>query len=160
MTDLALTRTQEDRRLYALERVGTVRLEGWRAPRATAETGVRSWHFARRGLWRRTIDATDAFGAMVGTFQHPRGRRGGTLRWDDADLVLRPAGLSPERYALTDGDRELVVLDGKAWGKQPVTITVMDIDEIDPGLLLFVAYVVHGLPEAGGDASSAPVPAR
>jgi hypothetical protein len=155
MTDLALTRTQDDRRLYALQGVGTVRLEGWRAPRATAETGVRSWHFASRGLWRRTIDATDAFGGMVGTFQQPRGGRGGTLRWEDAELVLRPANLSPQRYALADGDRELVVLDGRAWGKQPITITVDDVDEFDPGLLLFVAYVVQGLPDQGGDASSA-----
>jgi hypothetical protein len=155
MAELQLTRTQEDRRLYALEEVGTLRLEGWGSPRATADTGVRSWHFARRGLWRRAIDATDSFGGMAGTFEPGRRRRGGTLRWVDDDLVLRPASMWRERYALADGDRELVVLDGQDWGKRPVRVTVENLDEIDPGLLLFATFVVRGLVVDAGSAAAA-----
>jgi hypothetical protein len=155
MADLALSRTQEDRRRYALEGVGTLRLEGWGSPRATAETGVRSWHFARRGLWRRAIDATDAFGALVGTFEQRRGRRGGTLRWNESELALRPATLWRERYALAEGERELAVLDGKGWGKRPVKVTIEDLAEVDPGLLLFAVFVVRGLAEDAGNAAAA-----
>jgi hypothetical protein len=155
MAELELKRTPDDRRLYALEKVGTLRLEGWGAPRATAETGARSWHFARRGVLRRAIDATDAFGGAAGTFEHRRGRRGGALRWGDSELVLRPASLWRERYALVEGDSELAVLDGKDWGKRPVRVTVEDVDEIDPGLLLFAAFVVRGLAADAGHTGAA-----
>jgi hypothetical protein len=159
MADLELKRTADDRRLFALEGVGTLRLEGLGSPRATAETGVRSWHFARRGLFRRGIEATDAFGATAGTFEHHRRRVGGALRWGDSDLVLRPASMWRARYALADGDHELVVLDGKDWGKRPVKVTVDDPAEIDHGLLLFAAFVVRGLAEDAGHAKAATVSA-
>jgi hypothetical protein len=155
MTDLELKRAPDDRRLYDLEGVGTLRLEGWKGPRATADTGVRSWLFARRGLWRRGIDATDAFGAMAGSFEHRRRRRGGPLRWGDDEFVLRQASLWHDRYALVEGDRELAVLDGKDWGKRPVRVTVEDPEEIDPGLLLFAAFVVRRLAQDVGSPAPA-----
>jgi hypothetical protein len=155
MAELELTRTAEDRRLFALDGVGTLRLEGWGSPRATADTGARSWHFARRGLWRRAIDATDSFGGMAGTFEPARKRRGGTLSWIDDELVLRPASMWRERYALADGDHELAVLDGRDWGKRPVRVNVEDLDEIDPGLLLFATFVVRGLVVDAGAAAAA-----
>ena len=155
MADLELKRAPDDRRLYDLEGVGTLRLEGWKGPRATADTGVRSWLFARRGLWRRGIDATDAFGAMAGSFEHRRRRRGGPLRWGDDEFVLRQASLWHDRYALVEGDRELAVLDGKDWGKRPVRVTVEDPEEIDPGLLLFAAFVVRRLAQDVGSPAPA-----
>jgi len=155
MADLELKRMADDRRLYALNGVGTVRVEGWRAPRATAETGSRSWHFTRHGFWRPAIEATDAFGGEAGTFRpgrRRRGNRGGTLSWNGRDFMLRPAGARRERYALVDGDRELAVFDGKGWGKQPVRVTAENPSEMDPGLLLFSAFVAQGLPEDAGNA--------
>ena len=52
------------------------------------------------------------------------------------------------------------MLDGRSWGKRPVTITVDDPAAVDPGLLLFAAYVVRSLAEdsasaAGGAAAGA-----
>jgi len=160
MVDLELTRTPGDRRLYALEDVGTLRLEGWGSRRATAEAGGDSWHMARRGFWQRVIDATDASGAVAGEFEPRLMRRGGTLRWGDRELELRPASLWRQRYALADGDHELAVLDGKSWGRRPVKVTVEDPGAIEPGLLLFAAFVVRGLAEdastaAGGGAATA-----
>jgi hypothetical protein len=155
MADLELKRTPHDRRTYDLEGVGTLRLEGWKGPRATADTGVRSWQFARRGLWKRGIDATDSFGGEAGSFEHRRRRRGGTLRWGDDDFVLRQASLWHDRYALVEGDRELVVLDGKDWGKRPVRVTVNDPEELDPGLLLFAAFAVRRLAQEAGSPSPA-----
>ena len=164
MADLELKRSPDDRRLYALEGVGTVRVEGWRSPRATAETGSRSWHFTRHGFWRRAVEATDAFGGNAGTFQ-PRGRRrgsragrSGTLTWSGREFALRPSGTGRERFALIDGDREIVVVDGQGWGRQPVRVTADDPAELDPGLLLFSAFVVQGLADDSGK-SARPAPA-
>ena len=64
-----------------------------------------------------------------------------------ASWNLRPASAWRSRYALADGERELAVLDGKGWGKRPVAIVVDDLRAIDPGLLLFAAFVVRGLAE-------------
>jgi hypothetical protein len=155
MADLELTRSPDDRRRYVIDGVGWLRLEGLGSRRATAEAGERSWQIGRRGFWGRVIEATDAIGSPAGRFEPHTLRRGGTLRWDDRELVLRPAGAWRQRYALADGDRELVLLDGKGWGKRPVRITVEEPAAIDPGLLLFAAFVVRGLAEDGASAAGA-----
>ena len=79
---------------------------------------------------------------------------GGALQWGGRDFELRPASWWKERYALVDGDRELAVLDGKGWGKRPVRITVERQDLVEPGLLLFAAFVVRGLAEDASAATS------
>jgi hypothetical protein len=155
MADLELTRTHGDRRLYALEGVGTLRLQGFASRTATAEAAGNSWRIAGRGFWRRFIEATDAAGIAVGEFE-PRGlRRGGTLRWAGREYALRPASSWRERYALADGHRELAILDGKGWGRRPVRITVDDSEAVEPGLLLFAAFVVRRLAEDAGSAAGA-----
>lgn len=58
MPDLELTRSAGDRRLFALDGVGTLRLEGFASRTATAEAGGRSWQIVRRGLWQRVIQAS------------------------------------------------------------------------------------------------------
>ena len=68
------------------------------------------------------------------------------------ELELRPASAWRSRYALADGDRELAIFDGKGWGKRPVAVIIDDLSAVDPGLVLFAAFVVRGLAE---DASSA-----
>ncbi len=55
MTELELTRTRGDRRLYGLEGIGTLRLDGTFARSATAEAGRDTWRFTQRGFWRRVI---------------------------------------------------------------------------------------------------------
>jgi hypothetical protein len=160
MADLELTRSRDDRRTYVVDGVGALRLEGWLSRRASAETGAGSWAFARRGMLRATMQATDAAGAEVGFFDPRTIRRGGTLTWGGRELGLRPASHWKDRYALADGDRELAVLEGKGWGRRPVRITIDDPAEVEPGLLLFAAFVVRGLAEdtasaSGGAASSA-----
>ena len=155
MPDLELTRTPGDRRLYALQGVGTLRLQGFASRTASAEAGGTSWRIARRGFWRRRIEATDAAGTAVGEFEPRSLRRGGTLRWAGREFALRPASSWRERYALADGDHELAVLDGKAWGRRPVKVTLDDSETVEPGLLLFAAFVVRGLAEDAGSAAGA-----
>jgi len=84
---------------------------------------------------------------LLGVFKTSGKRRGGSLRWGEDELALRPASAWRERFALADGERELAVLDGKGWGKRPVTLSVADPDAVDPGLLLFATFVVRGLAE-------------
>lgn len=158
--ELELTRTKSDRRVYALGNNGTLRLEGSFSRAATASADGARWRFARTGFWRRSLKATDQDGVPTGAFQ-PRGlRRGGTVRWAGRELTLRPASSWRERYALADGDRELAVIDGKGWGRRPVKISVDDLGAVEPGLLLFAAFVVRGLAAdaqaaAAGGASTA-----
>jgi hypothetical protein len=151
VAELELTRSRDDRRLYEIARVGTLRFEGFFARRATAEAGAETWSFERRGVFRTTIEASDAAGAVVGSFAPRALGRGGAIRWGDHGLELRPASMWTERYALADDERELAVLDAKSWGKRPVSITIDEIDLVAPGLVLFTAFAVRQLAE---DASS------
>jgi hypothetical protein len=153
VANLELTRASEDRRLYSLEGVGTLRLKGLMSRAAVARADAQKWQFARRGFWQRRIDATDETGARVDDFE-PRGlRRGGTVRWDGRELTLRAASNRRERYALADETHELALLDGKDWDRRPVQITVDAPSTIDPGLLLFAAYIVRWLAEEGSGAA-------
>jgi len=152
--ELTLTRTPGDRRLYALDDLGTLRLGGMFSRAATAEAGPASWRLQSRGFLSATSDATDASGTVVGEFRANSLRRGGTLRWDGHELELRPSSISKERYALVDGERELASIEGKSWGTRPVKITVDDADAIDPGLMLFAAFVVRALAEAAASSAA------
>jgi hypothetical protein len=100
-------------------------------------------------------EASDASGAIVGTFRGRTIKRGGTLTWAGRELTLRPASMWLERYALADGDRELAVLEGKGWGKRPVKVTLEDPGAMEPGLVLFAAFVVRKLAEDAGAAAGA-----
>ena len=153
VTELELTRTSNDRRLYSLEGVGTVRLEGLFSSSATAEAGGESVHLAHRGLWQRAIEARDAAGTVVGEFLPRDIRRGGTLRWRGRELTLRPLSPLRERYALGEGDRELALLDGKGWGRRPVAVSIAEADDVEPQLLLFAAFVVHRLAAKAGESA-------
>jgi hypothetical protein len=159
MAELELIRAPDDRRLYALEGFGTLRLMGFWSRSAVATSGSRTWQLTGTGILRRFVRATDESGTEVGAFEPRRIHRGGEVRWGDRDYVLRPSSAWRERYVLAEGDRELALLDGKGWGKRPVLIMLTD-PAIDPGLLLFAAFVVRGLAEdasgaAGGAASVA-----
>ena len=158
MPDLSLTRSRDDRRLYELDGVGTLRFErGLGARRATARAGDRTWRM-KTSFWRRAVAATDEAGAVVGTFDPRALRRGGALRWGGRELQLRPASAWRERYALADGDRELALLDARTWGKQPVRISIEDLGDVEPALLLFAIWVVrmlaHDSAAAGGTAAA------
>jgi len=97
MPELELTRTREDRNLYALAGVGTLRLKGWLSRTATAEAGDRSYEIGKRGLFAPVTEATDAAGSVVGTFRGRTIKRGGTLTWNGREYTLRPASLLRER---------------------------------------------------------------
>jgi len=139
MADLELIRTPGDRRRLELEGIGTLRIE--RSRRATAEAGGVAWQFDHR-FWKAVAEATDLAGGLAG--KYVGGRRDGTLRWGEREFTLRQASFL--RYALADGERELVLLDWTprfrdVWDKRPAKITVEDPAALEPGLLLFAFYV-------------------
>jgi len=154
MIELELTRTPGDRRTYAIDGIGTLRLEGLWSRRATAEAARTSWHIISSGLWKRTLHSTDAMGRVAGEFKAAGLRRGGPLRWGDHEFAVRAASTWRGRYALVDGEREIAILEGKGWGKRPVKITVDDIEAIEAGLLLFAIFVVRQLKEDASAAAS------
>jgi hypothetical protein len=158
MRALELTRSRDDRRLYELAGVGALRLDGFMSRRGTAKAGATRWSFERVGFWRTTIRALEADGAVAGTFDPRTIARGGRLTWGRRELALRPASMWTDRYALAGGERELAVLDGRSWGKRPVTITVDDAGAVEPGLLLFAAYVVRSLAEDSASAAGGAAP--
>ena len=159
MAELELTRSSGDRRRYDLDGVGTLRLGGWASRWATAEAGERRWGLARRGIFRSRIEATDAAGTVVGTFEGRSLKRGGTLLWYGHEHELKPDSQWRERYALLGEERRLALIEGKGWGKRPVRVQLDDA-ALDPGLVLFAAFVVRALAEdassaAGGGAAAA-----
>jgi hypothetical protein len=132
--------------------VGVLRLGGWASRWATIEAGGRRWGVARRGLLRTVIQATDPAGTVVGAYEGRSLQRGGTLRWEGRDYRLGPSSRWKERYALAGEDeRALDTLEG-TWGKRPVRVELADGVTIEPGLLLFAAFVVRTLAD---DAASA-----
>jgi hypothetical protein len=147
MIELALIRRPGDRRRYDLAGFGTLRLGGWASRWASAEAGEQRWGFARRGVWRARIEATDPAGTVVGRFEGRSLKRGGSLRWEEHEYVLKPDSRWTERYALVHGEHRIALLDGKGWGKRPVRVDVDDVGATDPGLLLFAAFVVRALAE-------------
>lgn len=159
LTDLELVRTPGDRRTYRLGDLGTLQITGFwgRSAVATADDG-RTWRLDRTSLWRSSSAAIDGDGREAGRFDARSIARGGDLTWEGRSYELRPASSWRERYALVVGDREVAVIDGRGWGKRPVGVTIA-ASGLDPGLLLYVAYVVRSLAEdasgaAGGSAAT------
>ncbi|MGE3233158.1 MAG: hypothetical protein AB7O78_05480 [Thermoleophilia bacterium] len=152
--EMELTRSRDDRRRFDLEGAGSIRLGPWYRGGATILAGDEVLEVERRGILRRTIEALDPAGAVVGRFGPQGGKRGGPLWWDGRELALRPSSFWRERYALVDGDRDLALLDGKGWGSRPVRIR-LDDPATEPSLLLFAAYVVDRLADDAGSSAGA-----
>jgi hypothetical protein len=141
-TELELVRSKGDRRLYELADVGTLRLEGIFGRSAIAEADSERWTLRRR-LWTSGIDASDGTGATVGEFTTKLFGSGGKLHWRGREFTLRRASVWRERYALVEGERELVLFDVKPWGRRPVFVRVEPAAQVDSGLLLFAVFVVR-----------------
>jgi hypothetical protein len=139
---LQLTPIPGDRRLYALDGVGTLRLTGGGSLTATAEAGALAWKMTYRGLLALIIEAADAAGAIAGEFRGRPLHRSGLLRWCDRELTVRPDSVWRERYVLAEDDRRLATIEAKGWGRQPVNLRVDGEAGFEPGLLLFAVFVV------------------
>jgi hypothetical protein len=157
MAAIELTRSKEDRRLYELGPLGSLRLEGFWSRRATPTSAGVTWRIGRVGFFGRSIQCLGAGNAVVGEFDPRSIRRGGELRWSGRTFELRRASAWRERYALAAGEVEVAVFEGKGWGKRPVKVEIARPEAIEPGLLLFTAFVVRSLAEDASSAAGATV---
>jgi hypothetical protein len=126
-------------------------LEGFFSRAATATVDSASYRFSRRG-WARLIVARDEAGAEVGRYEGRLVASGGVLSWRGRDLTLRRASVWRDRFALADGDRDLVVMEVRPWGRKPLTVHRDEAAAGDPALVLFAVYVARAL--AGDDAAA------
>src|SRR3954454_10719509 len=80
------------------------------------------------------------------------GRSGAAACCAGARASSRSGPWACERYVLSEADRDLAHLDAKGWGKRPVRISLaVDPGELDSGVLLYTAFIVHQL---AGDAAT------
>jgi len=155
MIDLVLTRDRDDRRRYVLDGFGSLRLEGLSRRRAGVETPVGRFAFRRPSVWGRRIEASDEAGVVVGEYAPRTMRRGGMVRWGERRFELRASSFWRTQYTLADGDRELLVVEGRGWGRRPVRMRLDPDAGLDATLVLFAAFVVHGIAQDDGAAVAA-----
>ena len=161
MEDIELIRDADNRRIFHLGSIGSLRLNGWLMRSATAQVGLDALAFRRTGWSSAALEATDDLGRTVGTFRPNRLRRGGELAWLETEYSLRPATPMREQYLLVAADRELASIQATGWwgwgARRPLRMLLM-ADGVDPGLLLFSAFVVRTLADkASSDASGTSV---
>ncbi len=160
MRELRLTRDRYEPRLYTLDGTGTLRYRGLTRKRATATAGDETWELRFRvGAWKGAIEATDARGETVGSLESRAFRRGGTLRWHDRAIALRPKGAWRLRFILVEADRTLGFMEPRSRGGKPVRLVLEDSVEIEPGYLLFLAFTGFALAKAAAGSAAAIVAA-
>jgi hypothetical protein len=151
---MELVRDKTDRRLYALGQTGTLRLEGLFGRGARAEAGADRWRISR-SFWTRTITASDETGRLVGHFAGRSLSSGGTLVWAGREFTLRQTSIWGGHLALVRDDRVLARFEAKAWGRRPVRVRFEQPGELDPGLVLFVAFVARAAVDDTASTSAA-----
>jgi hypothetical protein len=151
---LELTRSRHDRFHYDLESVGSIRREGGAfSTTMVAESTGHQWRFEAHGVLRRTFTATNTTGTVIGRFVPRSVRRGGQMDWRAGHYMLQPVSPLRERYVLNDGYVDVMVIEGRSWGRRPVAVEVQQVGGIDAGLILFTAFVVHRLAMAASSAA-------
>ena len=141
MRQTELAPDPDDRDRWVLPGVGTFLRTGRTSRAATAEAAGRTWKIQRRGLVRTGFIATDESGEPAGELKNPTMGSGETLRWNGRELALRYDD-AHRAHALSDGDRALARFAPKVAGKRPLDVVIEDPD-VDPGLLLFAAFIVQ-----------------
>jgi len=169
MPELRLTRSPEDRKLFVLAGVGTIRNGSWfkRSAELCGETGD-SWQVDRKGFRARPV-FTDGVGGEPARFEaYGTFKRGGRLAIAGGAMYeLKPSSHFKERYTLAAEGRELVTLEAGGWSaKRPVTVELGGDTEIDDLVLLAACWLVQqyaqdsraaaaGAAAGGGGAASA-----
>ena len=142
---IGLTRSRNDRRLYELGSLGSLRLKGWFLRAADARTETESFTVSKTKTFDATVVATDSTAEQLGVFRPRSLRGGGTLEWRGTTYDLSHDAMLAERYSLMDGERVLAEVYARGWWgwgtKRPVELTVHD--DRDRALLLFVTFVVR-----------------
>ena len=142
MTQVELLQDPGDEDRWVLPGVGSFLRTGRVSRAATAEAGGRRWSIKRVGLVRAGFTASDETGAVVGEIRNRISGRNDRLRWAGRDLRLVDDGPRLWGYALYDGEHRLALMTPKRRGKRQLDVVIED-PSVDPGLLLFQAFIVQ-----------------
>ncbi len=154
MAVLGLTRVKDDRKLFELKGVGTLRDGGWRDGDKVAMTadGV-EWECRGEGMLKRNYLATDPAGVVVGRYVGKTFGTGGAMEWGGASLALRKPSLWSSRWELVDQQLVLAEFQPKGRSARPMEVT-LHAQGVPDGLLMFTVYVVQALVRAAAAASA------
>ena len=156
MEEIEFIRAADDRRTYELGTIGSLRLNGWFMRSATARAGGDSFLFERASWFSSAVDAKDDRDRMIGAFRPRRLRRGGAFTWRETEFNLCPVTPLRQRYQLVEGERDLASIEARGWWgwgtRRPLNMQVLERG-LDPGLLLFVAFIVRTLADKSDSAA-------
>lgn len=149
MAEWRLRRSDHDHKLYELLEIGELRTSPrWlsREVQARAVDG-RAWTFDIHGFLHTKREAVDGSGQVVGSFaQRKKTWHGGSVTWYDTEYDVSLSSAWKNRYALSLRGDEILTVEAKGWGKEPVTISAPDehaLERADPGLVLFTTWLVQ-----------------
>lgn len=154
MAEIALTRSDADRRRWRLAGYGDLIRSGFLVRRYEAETeGGERYRFSRTG-WRRRTRAVDAAGATVGEFdERTWSHHSGELTWKGQRYPFTSRSSWRQEFALDGPGGPVATVRARSFGRTKATLDVVRGDA-DPGLVLFVAWLVIELSEEDAAAAT------
>ncbi len=154
MTELALTRSGDDRRRYELAGYGSIRRSGWASRDSELRTTTGRVYVARpRGWTQRTAEAVDQVGSVVGEFRQRKVMsHAGDVAWTGLPHEISRESVWRGSYVLTHHGARLLAVKARGWGRTPAVVT-LDDRSVDAGLVLFSVWLVQSF--VAQDAASA-----
>ena len=154
MTELALTRSADDRRRFELAGYGSIRRIGWAARNAVIHTGDGVERMTKQSPTGKFASLTEAAGSVVAEYERTRWvDHGGTVTWRGLPYDVSVESHWRHRYLLSRNGADVLRVTCKGWGKKPAVVEVLD-PRVDPGLVLFMTWLAQAFVEmdagAGG----------
>ena len=154
MTELALTRSADDRRRFELVGHGSIRRSGWLARNAVIRTGDGVERTTKQSPTGKFASLTEAAGSVVAAYERTRWvDHGGTVTWRGLPYDLAVESHWRHRYLLSRNGADVLRVTCKGWGKKPAVVEVHD-PAIDPGLVLFTTWLAQAFVEMDAGAGA------
>lgn len=156
MAELEMVRAVGDRKLYELLGIGSLRRPHWYSRQAIATAlDSRRWSFTETGLCRPVDHATPEVGQPSGRFHRAKlVSRSGPLQWGDDSYELTFRSFWRLEGVLAAGGRDLLATKPGNWNSKRSRVQLLTDERLDPGLVLFVIWVVQLEQERSAAAAS------
>jgi len=143
VTELALTRSADDRRRYELAGYGSIRRVGWLSRYAeirTLDGYERTTTQSPTGKFARLLEAS---GSVVAEYERTRWvDHGGTVTWRGLPYDLTVESHWRHRYLVSRNGVETVRVTCRGWGKKPAVVEVREASA-EPALVLFTTWLAQ-----------------
>ena len=127
MTELALTRSADDRRRFELAGYGSIRRIGWAARNAVIHTGDGVERTTKQSPTGKFASLTEAAGSVVAEYERTRWvDHGGTVTWRGLPYDVSGESHWRHRYLLSRNGADVLRVTCKGWGKKPAVVEVLD----------------------------------